>query len=180
MEHESFDLPSPLRFTAGTVGEPGSRIFFLQAIGDAEVVTLKLEKQQVLALAEYLARLLADLPTPADTEVEEVDVDFQDIGGADWIVGSLGVAWDESNDRVVLVAEELVVVDDDEADVDVDVDIDVEALTDESASARFRLTRAQVAAFVRHARVLVSSGRPPCYLCGQPLDPEGHDCPRLN
>ena len=50
----------------------------------------------------------------------------------------------------------------------------------EPASARFRLTRAQVAAFVEIARDLVAAGRPPCYLCGLPMEPTGHPCPRLN
>ncbi|MGH9138640.1 MAG: DUF3090 family protein [Acidimicrobiales bacterium] len=172
-EHESFDLPSPHRFTAGTIGEPGHRVFFLQAVGDAEVVTLKLEKQQVGALAEYLARLLADLPTPADQEVESVDVAFEASIGPAWAVGTLGVAWDESSDRVVLVAEEL--VDDEAAEA-----AEEPAATDDVGSARFRLTRAQVAAFVAHARELFAAGRPPCYLCGMPMDADGHACPRLN
>ena len=34
--------------------------------------------------------------------------------------------------------------------------------------------------FVRRAAELVSSGRPPCTLCGRPLDPEGHVCIKTN
>ena len=59
----SFEIDTPFVFTAGTVGEPGHRVFYVQAQGDGQVVTLKLEKQQVGALAEYLSGLLADLPT---------------------------------------------------------------------------------------------------------------------
>ncbi len=51
----SFDLPEPDRFTAGTVGPPGQRVFFLQASAEGHVVTLRLEKAQVAALAVYLA-----------------------------------------------------------------------------------------------------------------------------
>ena len=58
----SFDFDEPDHFTAGTVGEPGHRIFFLQAAQAGSVATLRLEKQQVAALAEYLAGILADLP----------------------------------------------------------------------------------------------------------------------
>jgi uncharacterized repeat protein (TIGR03847 family) len=51
---------------------------------------------------------------------------------------------------------------------------------DEGASVKVRLTRAQVSAFVGHARALVAAGRPPCRFCGLPLDPDGHMCPRMN
>ena len=58
--------------------------------------------------------------------------------------------------------------------------IDEEEEDDEGASVRVRLTRAQVSAFVSHARALVAAGRPPCRFCGLPLDPDGHMCPRMN
>ncbi len=170
-ESPSFELPRPERFTAGTVGEPGQRVFFLQAAGEGRLVTLKVEKQQVGALAEHLAALLTDLPVPGDDELIATDVDFVEPPGAEWVVGRMGVAWDEGDDRLVLQCEELVFVDDPE-EVDPD-EID-------PATARFRLTRAQVAAFVEVARDLVSAGRPPCYLCLGPMDPSGHVCPRLN
>jgi uncharacterized repeat protein (TIGR03847 family) len=64
---------------------------------------------------------------------------------------------------VILVVDELV---EDEGEI--------------AASLRLRLTRAQVAAYIDHARELVAAGRPPCRLCGQPIDAEGHVCPRLN
>ena len=172
----SFELPAPDRFTAGTVGEPGRRVFYLQAMADGRVVTLKIEKQQVGALAEHLAALLADLPIPGEAEIVGTDVGFVEPPGAEWVVGRMGVAWDERDDRLVLQCEELLAADaeeDDEDDDDVDDD-------DPPATARFRLTRAQVAAFVGVARDLIAAGRPPCYLCGGPMDPEGHACPRLN
>jgi uncharacterized repeat protein (TIGR03847 family) len=90
---------------------------------------------------------------------------------AEWVVGALAVAYEEADDRILLVAEELQIEDED----------DPEGLAlDEPATARFRLTRAQTAAFIERANDLVLSGRPLCRLCGQPMDPEGHPCPRLN
>jgi uncharacterized repeat protein (TIGR03847 family) len=169
-DHEpaSFDLDTPMVFTTGTVGEPGRRVFYLQAQGDGIVVTLKLEKQQVGALAEYLSGLLADLPTVDEATVPTL-LDLVSPVVPEWTVGTLAVAWDELNDRMVLVAEELVPEEDDEA-----------LPAREPASARFHVTRGQVAAFVSRARELVAGGRPPCPLCGGPIDPEGHACPRLN
>jgi uncharacterized repeat protein (TIGR03847 family) len=165
-ERASFDVGDPMVFTAGTVGPPGRRVFYLQAQGDGVVVTLKCEKQQVGALADYLAGLLADLPTVDESAVPTL-LDLVEPIVPEWSVGTLAVAWDDTNDRMVLVAEELLTEEEQE-------------LAADAARARFQLTRAQVAAFVNRARELVAGGRPPCPLCGGPLDPEGHACPRLN
>lgn len=163
----SFEMPRPERFTAGTIGEPGNRVFFIQALANGELVSLKCEKQQVGALAEHLAGLLTDLPSPPENEVVATDVDFVEPPTATWVIGRMGVAWDDGNDSMVLLCEQFVDEEDAEAGVEPD-------------SARFRLTRAQVVAFVEVARDLVAAGRPPCYLCGLPLEPTGHPCPRLN
>jgi uncharacterized repeat protein (TIGR03847 family) len=163
----SFEMPRPERFTAGTVGEPGSRVFFIQALANGELVSLKCEKQQVGALAEHLAGLLVDLPAPADQEVVAADVDFIEPPAANWSIGRMGVAWDDGNDSMVLLCEQF--VDEEAAEAGI-----------EPESARFRLTRAQVVAFVEVARDIVAAGRPPCYLCGLPMEPSGHPCPRLN
>jgi uncharacterized repeat protein (TIGR03847 family) len=161
----SFEL-EPDRFVPGTVGPPGQRVFYVQAVQGIDVVSLRLEKQQVAALAEYLAAVLADLPPSpgagVPTELIEPVVD-------EWTVGSLAVAYDEADDRVLIVAEELVEVDPDTG----------ESLT-EPASARFLLRREQVTAFIEHAVHVVLAGRPPCPICGRPLNPEGHQCPRSN
>lgn len=45
---------------------------------------------------------------------------------------------------------------------------------------RVRVTPAAARSFVERAARLVAAGRPPCPLCGQPLDPQGHMCPRRN
>lgn len=158
----SFDLPSPEVFTTGTVGPPGQRVFYVQACEGDLVVTLRCEKQQVAALTDYFAGLLDDLE-PAPYGVATSDLHLTEPFEEIWTVGPIGVAYDEPGDRIVVVLEELV---DDEVD--------------EGASVKVRLNRAQVWAFVRHARELVSAGRPPCRFCGLPLDPERHACPRMN
>ena len=157
---ESFDIPDVEHLTAGTVGRPGQRIFFLQVASGGQVVSLRLEKTQVAALSAYLTAMLADLPPAADDVPGDMALIEPVV--AEWVVGSLGVSYDEEADRVVLVAEELV-----EEDA-------------EAASVRIVATREQVAALSARGAELVAAGRPPCSLCGQPLDPEGHVCVRLN
>jgi len=157
----------PERFTAGTVGEPGQRVFYVQVSEQGATVTLRLEKTQVGALAQYLAELLADLPAVDDAEVAG-DLELQEPVVPEWVVGGIGVAFDESRDRMLVTFQELVAEQEDDD-------------AEESGDAVSVLaTRAQCMAFVRRAAELLSAGRPPCPLCGRPLDPEGHTCIKTN
>jgi len=156
----SFEIPEVDHLTTGAVGPPGQRIFYLQARHGTQVVSLRLEKTQVAALVAYLAAMLADMPPPGD--IPDTDMGLIEPVVAEWVVGSLGVSYDEDADRVVIVAEELV----EEGET--------------PARARLTATREQVAALSVQGAEAVAAGRPPCPLCGQPLDPQGHTCPRLN
>jgi uncharacterized repeat protein (TIGR03847 family) len=165
----SFDLPDVDRFTTGTVGPAGARIFYLQARSGPELVTLRLEKTQVAALADYLAERLADLPaTPGG--LLETDLELEEPVEPAWIVGSLGVSYEPETDRMLIVAEELQELTPEES---------VDPLGPAPAQARFGLTRAQVLAFVDRAAEVVASGRPPCPMCGRPLD-DDHRCVKAN
>lgn len=177
----SFDFPAPDHLTVGTVGPPGRRTFYLQAGTGSGVASFKLEKQQVEALADYLATVLADVPEaeapplPAPELVEPVV--------PEWTIGGIGIAYDESVDRVLLIVHEVITVDpdalDDELDLD-DLDEDLDDEGSEGATARLQATRAQIAALVERARELVAAGRPLCPFCGLPDGPDGHMCPRAN
>lgn len=165
----SFDFTSPDSFAAGTVGPKGQRVFFLQALQLGEVVSLRLEKQQVAALADYLERMLADLPE--SREVAPAAPQLIEPVEPSWAIGGLGVVYNEHADRVILVAEELVLEPDDD---------DPEAEGPEPAEARFHLSRGQISAFVAQAREVVAAGRPPCPYCGRPMDPVSGFCPCSN
>jgi len=158
----SFELDDVERITVGTVGPPGQRTFFLQARQADRLVTLKLEKSQVSALSGYLGELLRELPRPGDLPEE---LALEEPAVAEWVIGTLGVSYDPSSDRLLLVAEQASPAEEEEA---------------EAAEARFVVTREQVAALAIRGTELVEAGRPACPLCGYPLDPEGHRCPRTN
>jgi uncharacterized repeat protein (TIGR03847 family) len=175
-----FELTDPEVFTAGAVGEPGRRVFFLQGRQAGAVVTLRLEKQQVVALAEYLGGLLAELNTPI-TEPLPTDLALVEPAVEEWIVGSLLVAYNEAADRFLVVAEELMLeADSDEEDERAGGGALEPDGGDEPSSARFHLTRAQAAAFVARAAELAAAGRPMCPVCGRPIDADGHVCARSN
>ncbi len=152
----------PEVFTTGAVGDPGQRIFYLQAREGDDTTSVKLEKQQVMALAEYLGGLLHDLPAP---DIVPEAAELIDPVIPDWTVGTIGVAYDNDRDRIVIVADELTADEDDDAI---------------GASMRVAATRSQVRALIDRAEGLMAGGRPPCRLCGAPLDPSGHACPRAN
>jgi len=164
--NESFDLVDVDRLTVGTVGPVGQRVFFLQARAGGETVSVKMEKQQVSALAQYLGQVLADLPRPGDLPD---DIEPEEPVQPRWAVGVLGVTYDEATDRVVLVAQEAVPTAEEE-----------DAEEESGAVLRITATREQVAAMAIRGTALVEAGRPACPLCGYPLDPAGHVCPRTN
>jgi uncharacterized repeat protein (TIGR03847 family) len=168
---ESFQLDGPDHFTAGAVGPPGQRVFYLQAREAGTLITLKCEKEQVAALAEYTSGLLARLPDSPAAAGDKPEL-LQPIEAA-WQVGSLGVGYDGDHDRVVVIANERVEEDEDDEE-------EAKPGAPEPASARFAITRAQAAAFVERARGLQRAGRPTCPMCGEPKDPAGHACPRSN
>ena len=174
----SFDFTDIERFTAGAVGEPGARIFYLQVHAEGAVVSFRCEKQQVGALGTYLAEAMRDLPAP-DPDALPTDLDLVEPVIAEWVIGSMGMAYDERGDRLVLICQELVPeAEDDDLE---EADDPLAALEEgDAASARFHLTREQAAAFVGHAEELLAAGRPPCPICGMPMNPEGHTCPRSN
>jgi uncharacterized repeat protein (TIGR03847 family) len=183
----SFELPDVEWATVGTVGPPGQRTFYLQARQDDQLVTLKLEKQQVAAIAQFLGEILSDLPVPEPIPDDDA-LSLAEPVLAEWAVGGLQLAYDSGADRIVILAEE---VGDQAGDAD---DPDPEEIggeqiraeqqpiepSEERGVGRLSLTRTQAAAIVRRGWDLVNAGRPACALCGHPIDPEGHSCPRTN
>ena len=168
----------PERFVAGTVGEPGDRSFYLQAIQEARTISVLLEKQQVSVLADRISALLQEVvrrfgseePGGAGgTDLDPLAVPLEE----EFRVGTMGLGWDADSSSVVV---ELLAVTEEEIDESIVLDD-----TEEGPDAlRVFLSPKQAKAFADRAERVVSAGRPPCPLCAEPLDPEGHVCVRLN
>jgi uncharacterized repeat protein (TIGR03847 family) len=170
---DSFELPAVDRVTVGALGEPGQRTFYLQARADDQLVTLKMEKQQVDALARLLGELLADLPTVGDLP-DETSLELEEPAVAAWAVGTMQLAYDGESDRIVLLAEEI------EAAEEAETSSDEPFGEPAGGVARLAVTREQAAAMAKRGEEQVRSGRPRCALCGFPIDPDGHACPKTN
>ena len=83
----------------------------------------------------------------------------------------------ESEGEVVLVVEELVVEEEEDEEDD---PLDPLMGTPSGSEMRVHISVDQAASFIHTSDILMEGGRPPCRLCGAPLDPTGHACPRLN
>ncbi len=178
----------PDRFVAGTVGQPGERAFFLQAREGNRITSVACEKQQVSVLAEHLDRVLdevvrrstgaTDVP-PSSTRARDTDPLDAPIT-EEFRVGTMTIAWDPSIDRVVIELFSNVDVDVEEADDDDAAAVEESDEINADEVFVVKITAAYARDFVARANALVSAGRPPCPFCLQPLDPQGHICPRAN
>lgn len=172
----------PDRFVAGTVGEPGDRAFYLQAVEQARTISVLLEKQQVTVLAERISALLVEITRRFGGEVTqaagggEPEVDNEPLAvpvEEEFRVGTMGLGWDADSSSIVV---ELLAFTEEELDESVVLD-DTEEGPD---AVRVFLSPVQARAFATRAELVISAGRPPCPLCAEPLSPAGHICPRQN
>ncbi len=173
MTEYAYDLNPVQHIVADAVGEPGNRTFFIQGRAGPELVSLVLEKQEVANLAISVLQLLEELEekfpelTPAASSNSEIipESPVEPL----FRVGQLIVGYDEENDMIWLIAKALIISESGAA-------LDPEE--DEVPAVRFVATRQQMRALSEHALETVARGRPTCPLCGQPIDRDGHFCPR--
>lgn len=159
---EELELDPARSIAVGAVGPPGKRAFYIQVKDLYRTVTLLVEKVQV----EALSRRALELLEGEEVGPEEAPVELEEPAAPDWRAGELGLGLHDESRRVVLVAREAP-EDDDVAEEDL-------------ASLRAWLTPAQLRAMAMRGLELVQAGRPLCPVCGLPMDPEGHFCPRKN
>jgi uncharacterized repeat protein (TIGR03847 family) len=180
MPRRRFIFDPPERFVTGTIGEPGQRAFFLQARDGGRVVSVALEKVQVAVLADRLGALLLELDRRGIAPVAEL-VEGEDTSPLDeplneaFRAGALTLGWDGDAERVLVEARA-----ESEDGEPIDPDEDDDEDEDGPDLLRVRMTADAARSFVERAVRIVASGRPPCPLCGQPLEPTGHLCPRRN
>lgn len=177
---EMFELDPADELGAGAVGEPGERAFYLQARKESAQLTVLVEKEQVALLA-----------TEATAFLDQIDTDYPDAGpdpaaltAAElhepavplFRARAIGIGFDPERRMVLLELREH---GQDDEPSESDDPGDGEA-PEEGWVARIYATRAQVRAMLSRGAAAVTAGRPLCSLCDQPMDPDGHRCPRWN
>lgn len=185
MTRRIFRFPVPDALVPGVMGEPGQRTFFLQAWQSGTPVTVALEKVQVAVLAERLLALISEMRRrglPIEGSADSPPAFRPPDGSPVFRVGTLSLAWDGKEPAVMI--EALALAEDEEPDPEADPDATPPEWADDDPTGpdllAVGLDAGRAEAFARQAEVLVAAGRPACPMCGQPLDPQGHLCPRRN
>ena len=164
-------------FTTGAVGEPGRRVFMLQATRGTQLYSWVLEKEQVVAMARASYELLS--------QIGEHEMTKELLGK-----GPLGASTPEFDQAMALKPDQPAFrVDGDtitmryEQDrhmIELSFSETTETETELPATVRIWITPRQLAAFGVQGMKIVAQGRPTCPLCGHPMEPEGHVCPASN
>lgn len=165
---ESVEFESVEFITAGALGPPGQRTFYVQAAAQGRLVSLLAEKEQVRSLSQLAQRLLARAGvTLRPDDLDEAGHRLREPAEPLWRAGSMSLGVDDDAERFLLEVEELP-AERDEPD-------------EGQGIARFWLQASQLAGMAAHAAYAVEAGaRPLCKLCQRPIEPAGHVCPSLN
>lgn len=171
-EEKVTELRPVEHITADATGEPGDRVFYIQGRKDEQSIALIVEKFQLQTLAVGVEQFLADLdgkfkqlpPAGADYDIDKMRIrpPVEPLFHA----GQVGLGYDRQDDLVALELRELIQEDEEELEGQQVV--------------RFWCTRSQMRALVNWGLEVIRHGRALCPQCGQPMDPEGHLCPRKN
>ena len=168
---ELYEFTFPERFLSGTVGMPGERTFYLQAVDGRRNIAVALEKSQLAILAERIVALLKEIKFGKAQDfrrkgrpIPQLLTPFSE----EFRVSALSLTWNPQTEHLIIEAQG-----GDENEIIEDVDQGPPLL-------RVTLTVDSAMIFAIDSFVLISAGRPPCPFCGAPLDPQGHLCPRAN
>jgi uncharacterized repeat protein (TIGR03847 family) len=166
------DIDPCEHITADAIGQPGKRVFYLQAWEKGQLaVAVLIEKAQLHSLAigieQFLAQLANQNPNleEASAKYDEDKMRIHPPVDPHFRVGEIGLGYDQSRDLTVIIVRELLTEDQD---------------PESAAVIRYWCNRSQLRALSRWGAEVVQRGRPICTQCGQPMEPEGHFCPKKN
>jgi uncharacterized repeat protein (TIGR03847 family) len=164
------------RITTAAIGEPGSRVFYLQASKGTFQQTWILEKEQVLALGRGSYELLS--------QIGQHEMTRELLG-----YGPLAAASPEFSQEMALRPDDPAFrIDPSSMAMRFDPDRNQIEITfteqvpegDEPIVVRVWVTPRQLASLAVQGMKIAAQGRPICPLCGFPMEPAGHHCPSSN
>jgi uncharacterized repeat protein (TIGR03847 family) len=168
---DEIELKPVTHITTDALGQPGKRVFYLQAWQENRTISLIVEKIQIQSLAVGFEQFLAEIQQrypelpDATSDFDEVMMHIQPPVDPLFRVGEIGLGYEADQDLVVLVVRELIGEEQDQ---------------EEARVARFWCTRSQIRSMCRWGMEVAARGRPLCPQCGEPMEPEGHFCPKKN
>lgn len=152
---------------AETFGQPGRRTFRVAVEAGGARSYVWLEKEQLFQLGIYLQEAMRTL-SDEDRQRESEPGEPSWSGGEEAVelkARQLLLNYHVPANSFYLVAYETE---------------DGEEAEGEPASISCWLTPSQAERLGQEALRICAAGRPPCFLCGLPINPEGHVCPRAN
>jgi len=171
MPRFELDVKPVTHITTDAIGNPGERVFYLQAATEDRIVTLLVEKIQIQSLAvgveQFLTEVSQKYPDLPEATIDFVESRMHIEPPVDPLfrVGEMGLGYDAESDLMVLVAREALVEGED---------------NEEAGVVRFWCSRSQLRAMCHWGVEVANRGRPICPQCGEPMEPEGHFCPKKN
>jgi uncharacterized repeat protein (TIGR03847 family) len=171
MPRFELDVDPCEHITADAIGKPGQRVFYLQAFQGARTITVIIEKIQLQSLAvgveQFLAQLAQQNPDMPEASVDYLEEHMRINPPVEPVfrVGEIGLGYDKERDLVVILAREIIMDN---------------VNPEDAAVIRYWCTRDQARAMARWGMEVVQHGRPICPQCGQPMEAEGHFCPKKN
>jgi uncharacterized repeat protein (TIGR03847 family) len=177
MSKIEIDIDPCDHITSDAIGQPGQRVFYVQALHEDRTYTVIIEKSQLQSLAVGIEQFLAEI-SRQNPDLEEASADYAEeqmrinppVDPA-FRVGEIGLGYDQIRDRVVLFVREIQAEEGEQQ---------TEAESETGTVYRFWCTRSQLRRLARWGVEIASRGRPMCPQCGQPMEPEGHFCPKKN
>jgi uncharacterized repeat protein (TIGR03847 family) len=171
MPKTEIDVDPCDHITSDAIGQPGQRVFYIQAFHGEKTYTVVIEKTQIQSLAvgieQFLAEVARQNPQLEEASADYVEDEMHISPPVDPVfrVGEIGLGYDQPRDMVVVLVRE----------------VQGEDQEPESGSVlRFWCTRTQVRKLARWGVEVASRGRAICPQCSQPMEPEGHFCPKKN
>jgi uncharacterized repeat protein (TIGR03847 family) len=150
---------------AESVGVPGQRRFRLKLMReDGGAAMLWLEKEQLSALGDAIETVLSGEGYQAGASTEQEEPVFPLHADIEYRVAqlSMGLYRDE---RTIIISS---------------VPVPEAETSGPEDGISFRLNYADASRLRQEIVRVVAAGRPPCPLCGGPIDASGHICPRQN
>lgn len=169
-----FDWPD--RFVVGTLGNPGSRTFYLQARAGDQLLSVAVEKEQSAALAQRIDEVLDELmdsegnpfSVPPGVPDALIDNDPLELPVEEkFRAGLMSLGWDPATAQLIIEAAPA-------PELTADELFETEIEPEEVLQVRIPVGAAR--AFARRAREVVQAGRPICPNCGQPMNSAAHNC----
>ena len=165
-----FPLGTLSRIEAVTFGEPGRRTFRIDLHSGSAFCSVWLEKEQLFQLGVYLRDFVSGLSAEEKAR-ESTPQEPAWRGGEETIdfkAGQMYLSHDRETNSFYMQAHER------------ETGEEEGSTPQEAQSVSFWMTLSQATELAEESLRICAAGRPTCFLCGQPINPEGHVCPRAN